>query len=36
VAADSIACRAIGFDPMAEDDMEVFLDGINFLRLAQE
>jgi uncharacterized protein (DUF362 family) len=36
VAADSIGCQVIGFDPMAADDTGVFKDGINYLRLAQE
>ena len=36
VAAESIACQTIGFDPMAADDTGVFKGGINYLRLAQE
>ena len=36
VAADSVACQVIGFDPMVADDTGVFKDGINYLRLAQE
>jgi uncharacterized protein (DUF362 family) len=36
VAAESVSCQAIGFDPMAADDTDVFKGGINYLRLAQE
>jgi len=36
VAADSVSCQVIGFDPMVADDTGVFKDGINYLRLAQE
>jgi uncharacterized protein (DUF362 family) len=36
VAADSVACQVIGFDPMVADNTGVFEDGINYLRLAQE
>jgi uncharacterized protein (DUF362 family) len=36
VAADSVSCQAIGFDPMVADNTGVFEDGINYLRLAQE
>jgi uncharacterized protein (DUF362 family) len=36
VAADSVACQVIGFDPMVADNTGIFKDGINYLRLAQE
>jgi uncharacterized protein (DUF362 family) len=36
VAADSVSCQVIGFDPMVADNTGVFKDGINYLRLAQE
>jgi uncharacterized protein (DUF362 family) len=36
VAADSVSCQVIGFDPMVADNTGVFKEGINYLRLAQE
>jgi len=36
VAAESVSCQAIGFDPMVADNTGVFKGGINYLRLAQE
>jgi uncharacterized protein (DUF362 family) len=36
VAADSIATKVIGFDPMVADGEGVFYGGINYLKLASE